>query len=66
MPDTIYRLRKGWFGKSILQKRVEYISSVDSYCGETYGRWEDVRYDDAPVISKGLIRQAKKQPQREE
>lgn len=59
----IYRLRKSFFGKSILQERMSYPcllgGEVDSSVREIV--WEDVKYNKAPVILKGWIKEAVKE-----
>lgn len=40
-----YRVRKGWFGKSILQEYMTY--------GEDYAKWTDVGFNYAPPELRG-------------
>ena len=39
-----YRIRKGWFGKSILEREILFIP-ID---GEKYPLWRDCPYSEAP------------------
>lgn len=48
---TQYRVRKGWFGKSILQQKVHYPSGILSPLADEK-RWEDVDFKHAPAKLK--------------
>jgi hypothetical protein len=40
-----YRVRRGWFGRSVLQEYLKHPETVDTY--ESY-EWVDVRFRRAP------------------
>lgn len=53
MKTGFYRIRKGWFGKCILQELYDEPSFIGGHVDSTIRRkiWEDVKYKSAPILT---------------